>query len=148
MVNDYFDILLFYPDLRVRLKAGLIVKEPLPAYSLHGINGSFVKQRGDIQEDELKNGKKPVSTDWGTEPLEASGMLSILVDGETVRKPVPSLRGNYMQFYNELYEAIMHGKKVPVSGEDGLNTMRMIEAVELADKTKRMVSINEWPASS
>jgi predicted dehydrogenase len=148
MVNDYFDILLFYPDLRVRLKAGLIVKEPLPAYSLHGINGSFIKQRGDIQEDELKKGNKPGSTGWGTEPSSANGILNILVDGVTVRKPVPSLQGNYMQFYNELYEAIVHGKKIPVSGQDGLNTMRVIEAVQQADKTKRIVSLNEWPASS
>src|SRR5690606_34538199 len=59
VVNDWFDLTLLYPTLRVRLKAGFFVREPLPAYILHGKKGSFIKSRGDIQEDELKLGKKP-----------------------------------------------------------------------------------------
>jgi predicted dehydrogenase len=54
LVDDYIDILLFYTDFRVRLKAGFFVREPNPAYVIHGKKGSFLKQRGDLQEDALK----------------------------------------------------------------------------------------------
>ena len=59
VVDDYLDILLYYSDLRVRLKAGFFVREPNPSYVVHGKKGSFLKSRGDVQEDELKVGKKP-----------------------------------------------------------------------------------------
>ncbi len=41
-VDDYFEVLLYYPKLRVRLHCSYLVREPLPAYQLHGIKGSFI----------------------------------------------------------------------------------------------------------
>ncbi len=139
IVNDYIDMHLFYPGLTVRLKAGLIVKELPAAYSVHGTHGSFVKSRADIQEDVLKSGREPGSADWGTEPAEAGGILNIIKDGETIRTRIKSLQGNYMEFYDGLYGAIINNKKPPVSGEDGLNVMKIIEAVQESNKTKSMV---------
>ena len=75
LVNDYFDLQLFYPAFTVRLKASLIVKEQPAAYSLHGTLGSFVKLRADIQEDELKKGSLPLSESWGIEPVTAQGFM-------------------------------------------------------------------------
>lgn len=141
IVNDYFDIHLFYPGLTVRLKSGLIVKEPPVAYSLHGTHGSFVKPRADIQEDILKLGKEPGSKDWGIEPPEAAGILNIVKDGETVRTKVPSLPGDYMEFYNALHNAITKNEQVPVTGEEGLNVMKIIEAVQESHKTKAVINL-------
>lgn len=75
VVDDWIDIVLFYPDLRVRLKASFFVREPNPAYVLHGKRGSFLKHRGDVQEDDLKVMKKPNLDTWGTEPKEKEGYL-------------------------------------------------------------------------
>ena len=63
--DDMLDILLYYPDKRVRLRAGFFFREPVPAYALHGTKGSFLKSRGDIQEDELKTGKQPTAEGLG-----------------------------------------------------------------------------------
>jgi scyllo-inositol 2-dehydrogenase (NADP+) len=141
IVNDYFDMHLFYPGLTVRLKAGLIVKEPPAAYSLYGTHGSFVKMRADIQEDILKIGREPGSPGWGIEPVEAAGILNIIKDGETVRTKVPSLPGNYMEFYDALHDAIAEDKPLPVAGEDGLNVMRIIDAVHESNVSRQIVSI-------
>lgn len=141
LVNDYIDMHLFYPGLTVRLKAGLIVKEQPAAYSLHGTHGSFVKMRADIQEDVLKQGAKPNTADWGTEPREAAGILNILKDGETIRTSVTSLQGNYMEFYDALYEGITNDQDLPVSGEEGLNVMRIIGAVQESHNTRSIVSL-------
>jgi scyllo-inositol 2-dehydrogenase (NADP+) len=139
LVNDYFDIQLFYPSLNVRLKASLIVKEPTAAYSLHGTNGSFIKIRADIQEERLKLGDKPGTTGWGIEPDEARGILNIADNGTTVRSTVTSLPGDYMEFYNILHEALTQNKKLPVSANDGLNVMRVIEAVQQSHETKQVI---------
>lgn len=141
VVNDYFDILLFYSRLTVRLKASLLVSSPLPAYSLHGTKGSFIKERADIQEDILKLGQKPGAEDWGIEPASAAGILTINDEEKIQRKNVPSLPGNYMEFYNRLYEAIINGKALPVSAQDGLNVMQLIGAVQESDHTRKVVSM-------
>jgi predicted dehydrogenase len=140
-VNDYFDIMLFYPMLTVRLRSSLLVKELLPAYILHGIKGSFIKERADIQEDILKLGQKPGTAGWGTEPASANGRLNIDDNGETKLITVTSLQGNYMEFYEGLYNAIVDQKELPVPATDGLNTMRLIDAVLESDKTKKVISI-------
>lgn len=129
LVNDYFDIHLNYAELNVRLKGSLIVKEAPAAYAVHGMAGSFLKARGDVQEDVLKQGMQPRSADWGTEPAEAAGILNILKDGQQARRKVVSLQGNYMEFYDRLYRAIAATGILPVTAEEGLNVMRVIEAV-------------------
>ena len=141
LVNDYFNADLFYPELTVRLKSGLIVKEPPAAYCLHGTHGSFVKQRADVQEDTLKKGLKPGASDWGKEAPDASGILNISRDGLTSRIVIPSLQGNYMEFYDALYKAIKDKEKLPVSAEDGLNVMRIIEAVRKSDHLGTIISV-------
>jgi predicted dehydrogenase len=42
--SDYFEMILYYPEMRVRLKATCIAREPLPSYILHGMKGSFIQQ--------------------------------------------------------------------------------------------------------
>ena len=141
LVNDYMDVLLFYPLLTVRLKGGYLVKEPLPSYILHGTKGSFLKPRTDVQEDALKAGLKPVNTDWGTEPSNEQGLLNVLVDDESHRQYITSEQGNYMDFYESLYQAIIHDTALPVTGNDGLKVMKIIEAILQSDELKKVVEL-------
>lgn len=128
LVDDYFDILLYYNDFRARLKAGFFVKESVASYILHGEKGSFLKTRGDVQEDELKLGKKPNFDDWGTESIENEGVLNAEINGNWIRKKVPTLKGNYFYFFDDLYNAIALEEKLPVTAIEGLNVMKIIEA--------------------
>lgn len=138
VVDDWFDITLFYPTLRVRLKASFFVREPLPSYILHGKKGSFIKSRGDIQEDELKLGKKPMVTDWGHEPLYKSGVLHTEIEGSTVRENIPTIPGNYYGFFEAMYQSIRKNQPEPVSATDGLNVMRIIEAAIQSSTTQQI----------
>lgn len=139
LVNDYFDLTLFYRTFNVRLKASLLVMENSPAYTLQGTEGSFVKHRADIQEDMLKKGVKPGSPGWGTEPSSTAGFLIINDKGQVSGKNIPSLQGNYMEFYDALYQSIVHGNDLPVTAQDGLNVMRVIEAVLHSDQSQRII---------
>ncbi|NGY36635.1 Gfo/Idh/MocA family oxidoreductase [Flavobacterium sp. XN-5] len=128
LVDDWFDILLYYPDFRVRLKAGFFVREANPAYTIHGKKGSFLKPRGDVQEDELKLGTKPNLENWGTESIEKEGLLHTEIDGKLVLEKTPTLQGNYYDFFDGVYDSISNNKEEPVTGQDGLRVMQIIEA--------------------
>jgi len=140
IVDDWFDILLYYPTFRVRLKAGFFVREPLPAYIFHGKKGSFLKSRGDVQEDELKLGKKPMVTDWGKEPEYRSGVLHTEIEGSEVRENIPTIPGNYYGFFDGLYQSIKKNQSEPVTAQDGINVMRIIEAAIESSAQKKYFS--------
>ena len=134
-VDDYFELLLYYTDMRVRLKSGYLVREALPAYIIHGHKGSFIKPRADVQEDMLKAGQMPVNEDWGTEPESGQGILHTEIDGEIKREQIRSLQGNYQTYYNMLYRALTENEPLPVTAAEGRNVIYIIEkALESFEK--------------
>lgn len=141
LVDDYIDILLYYPDFRVRIKAGFFVREPNPAYFVHGKKGSFLKHRGDVQEDELKLGKKPNLDSWGTENVGNEGLLHTEIDDKIIREIVPTLQGNYYNFFEGVYQSIAFNKPEPVSAHDGVNVMQIIDAAIISNENKKIMPI-------
>lgn len=141
VVDDGMDILLYYPQMRVRLRAGFFFREAVPAYALHGRMGSFLKMRGDVQEDELKAGKKPGTDDWGTEPENLAGILHTEKDGEIIKGIVPTLQGNYYELFEGLYIAITENREVPVPAADGVRTMKVIDAAIQSNEQKRIIQL-------
>lgn len=139
VVDDWFDILLYYKKLRVRLKAGLLVRETLPGFIVHGSKGSFLKNRTDVQETDLVAGKVPNTTDWGTEPIAEQGLLHAEKDGTVVRERITSLQGNYYDYYDLVHQAITQNKPMPVTAQDGINVMRIIEAAILSCNEKKVI---------
>jgi predicted dehydrogenase len=127
-VDDYFELLLYYDKLRVRLKASLAVREALPGYVLHGIKGSFIKPRTDVQETMLQAGVAPGRSDWGTETSAEVGLLHTEKNGKVVREPVHAEQGNYGEYYDGIYNAIRYDQPLPVTAEEGLSVIEIIEA--------------------
>lgn len=141
-VEDYFEMILFYKNLRVRLKCSYLVREKLPAYIFHGTKGSFIKPRADVQEADLQNGKNISDEDWGIEPDTAKGLLHTERSDQIItREYIASEKGNYMEYYNELYDSIRNSKPLPVSAEDGLKVVRIIDAAFRSVNTKAIVQL-------
>ncbi|WP_071146914.1 Gfo/Idh/MocA family oxidoreductase [Bacteroides ihuae] len=141
LVDDYFDILLYYPSFRVRVKGGYIVKEPLPAYIVHGTKGSFLKSRADVQEANLQKGLSPNIASWGTEPESEKGLINYEKNGTDIRTNIQTLQGNYMEFYNGVYSALTKNNPMPVTVDDGIRVMRIIESAFRSDKEKRVIEL-------
>jgi len=156
-VDDYFDLKLFYIQHRVTLKSSYYVREALPGYIFHGTLGSFIKHKTDVQETDLQAGKKPGGAGWGTEPenqkarpddpflINSSwypvgrGLLHTEKDGKVIKEYIPSLKGNYGDYYDGVYQAIRNNEAVPVSGEDGMKVIQVIEAAMKSYKEKRVI---------
>jgi len=139
LVDDCLDILLFYPKLRVRLKAGYLVREPLAAYIVNGTKGSFLKSRADVQETNLLKSLSPGTPGWGMEPGNEEGLINYEKDGTSFRKRVPTLAGNYLEFYTGVYNALVQNAPMPVTADDGILVMRIIEAAIMSSAEKKVV---------
>ena len=138
-VDDYFELLFYYAGFRVRLKASYQVREILPGYILHGNKGSFVKQKADVQEKNLLQSGIPDNEEWGTEPSEFAGILHTEEDGIVIRKKIESHKGNYMHYYDAIFKSIRLGLPLPVSAEEGLNVIRVIEAAYKSNEEKMAI---------
>ena len=140
-VDDYMEVVLYYPKLRVRIKGSYLVREPIPAFSLFGSKGTFLKHRGDIQEERLQAGDKPGSAGWGVEPDALKGLLHSEVSGEIVRKNIDTEAGDYMQYYNLVHQSIRKNTDPPVDGKAGRAVIAIIEAAIQSSEERRVIDL-------
>ena len=140
-VDDYFELLLYYKNLRVRLHCSYFVREALPAYQLHGSKGSFIKHKTDVQEAALLRGETPDAPDWGSEPEHLKGLLHTEKDGEVVKEFLLSFKGNYLDYFDGMHRAIRTNQPVPVSAEEGLNVIRIIQAAFKSSNKKKVIEL-------
>lgn len=140
-VDDYFEVLLYYPSQRVRIKGSYQVREALPGYVIHGSKGSFIKPKTDVQEGQLQEGKLPTDTGYGVEPETEKGLLHTESDGKIMREYIPSLNGNYTAYYEGIYNAIRNKAPLPVTAEEGMNVIKIIEAAFKSNKEKKVIDL-------
>lgn len=137
-VVDNFELLLLYPELKVTLKAGMLVKEPGPRYQVFGTKGSFIKSGMDVQEESLKNGLKPVA-DWGREPQENWGRISTL-EGSGL---VESEKGDYREFYRNVAAAIRNQEELQVTPQQAKMVIQIIELAYQSNSEKRIIPFSQ-----
>lgn len=140
-VDDYFEVLLYYTGLRVRLHSSYLVREPLPGYILHGTKGSFIKEKTNVQEEALEKGILPNTAGWGLEPDQQKGFLHTEKDGQLIKEYLTSPQGNYADFFTGIYNAIRDNHPVPVTAEDGLAVIRVIAAAFQSSKEQRVIQL-------
>ena len=139
MYQIILNCLFYYDRLRVRLKASCIARESTYAYTLHGMKGSFLQQRSDMQENELLAGTKPSLESWCPAPSSPDGLLHTEINGEVVRRETTSSPGNYMGYYDDVYKALTGQGPNPVPPADGIRNMRIIEAALESMKKGKIV---------
>ncbi|WP_165789532.1 oxidoreductase [Billgrantia endophytica] len=128
-VDDVFLALLDYEGMRVTLQASSLVAEPSPQLTLHATGGSFVKHGRDPQENWLRAGHVP-TPGWGVD--ERPGRLT-RNEGEgsaveLVGREHPSVPGDYPAYYAGIVEALSGQVPPPVTVEEALEVMTLLEA--------------------
>jgi predicted dehydrogenase len=78
--------------------------------------------------------------EW-TEPLkEADGILNFFNDNsETERILTSSEPGNYMDYYQQIYEYIVFGYALPSQGREVVQNMKIIDASLVSSKEGKVV---------
>lgn len=140
-VNDYFDVRLYYPGLRVILKHSYLVMRPGPRFAVHGDEGSFLKYGFDPQEERLNAGLLPDAAAFGEEEKEQWGYL--VSDGELPYDgKYQSVPGNYMAFYDNLWQ-VLEGKAEPaVPPGQARDVIRLIELALQSSQERRVLELH------
>jgi predicted dehydrogenase len=128
-MNDYFDLDFYYDSLKVSIKSSFFRLKPRPSFVVYGKKGVFVKQTEDRQEEHLKLFYLPDGhPDFGKDLPQHYGVLTYLDDaGIYHEEKVISEQGDYARVYDDIYEAINHGKEKMIQDKETIAVMEILE---------------------
>ncbi|MDF0542117.1 oxidoreductase [Sphingobium sp. H39-3-25] len=141
---DYAHVLLRYPTLRVILHASQSTHEGSLRFAVHGTKGSFNKYGLDPQEAQAGSGLTPDDADWGLDSSPGT-LTAIDGSGQAQVTPVESERGNYPAFYEAVRDAIWARGANPVTPEQALSVMTVLDAGIRSAKERREIAIEPQP---
>jgi len=108
-----------------------------PRLTVLGSKGAYVKNGIDPQEEALLAGGIPGSPGWGEEPESSWGKVGA---GDDVRLQ-RSEPGNYLKFYEGVVHAIRDGAAPPVTTEQGIAMMELLDAARLSAREHKVVEM-------
>jgi predicted dehydrogenase len=146
-IDDDFLALLDYDGLRVTLGASSLVAEPTPRFSVNGTLGSHVTYGLDPQEAWLAEGREP-EIDWGQDPSPGWVQLAERTANDTAgealrRHEVEALPGNYRAYYDAIAQSLLHGAPPPVTIEQAIDVMTLLETGLDSYRQARWVRLKE-----
>ena len=140
IVTDSFHVVLSYPSLRVVLRATSLAAVETPRFAVHGTHGSWLKHGTDPQEAVLRAQGSPTDPDFGVDPHD--GILTLARAKGTLRtESTPSSPGNYRRYYELLRDSIVAGAPCPVTADDAVAVMEILDAGIASADTGRRVSL-------
>lgn len=127
-MNDYFDIDLYYKDLKVSVRSSYFRFKSRPRFIVYGTKGVFIKETEDQQERDLKKFYMPSNPDFGLDSPEQYGILSYIDnEGNYHEERIPSERGDYAKYYEALYNTLMNEAPPLVNKEQVISQLDIIE---------------------
>ncbi|WP_421199638.1 oxidoreductase [Aeromonas enteropelogenes] len=123
--DDYFHVVLGYGEMRVVLHGSCLVSATMPRFVIHGSAGSFIKFGMDVQEEQLKLGKRPPAADWAVD--SEPGQLSQIRDGQLQQELVAGEAGDYGAYYRGVCAAILGEGANPVPAGEALTVMALLD---------------------
>jgi scyllo-inositol 2-dehydrogenase (NADP+) len=129
-VDDYANIHLCYPgQLQVFITASLLVADEQPSFILHGIKGSYVKRRADVQEKQLLEGMSVSNASFGVEKAGMEGILTTVSEnGARTSTKIVSEKSSYISLFNQVYKTIRDGKPYPITAAQIIKQLEILEA--------------------
>src|SRR5882724_3207239 len=138
LTEDAFDLTFHYRDgMRAILGQSMFAPDPRPHYRIQGTHGVYVKHALDPQEALLRAGQQVGGDDWGVEPEKDWGTMTLWNGEELKQEKVPTLRGDYRDFYAQVHDAILGNARPPVTAEEALQLMYTLELC-VASSRQRM----------
>lgn len=105
----------------------------------YGDKGSYVSNGTDVQASAIFAGKRPVDDleGWGYEQPDLWGTLRTAAGEERV----PSAQGSYHAYYEAFAKAVRDGTPPPVTPEQAIMTLEVLDAAFLSAKEGRLVTL-------
>ena len=128
---DFVHLQLGYPDKDVTLHASALSAIEPARFTLHGTRGSYQKFGRHAGRP-----ARPASPPTTSNSAAATRPALRVLDGEVeVERPVPTLDGQYAEFYRALAASIRDGAPFPVTAQDAVDVMTIIGSPRRASTT-------------
>jgi len=127
------------------LHSDMLSAAPNRRFCLKGTLGSYEKYGLDPQEQRLIAGMSPLAQGFGLEEPSHFGLLyrpepHIAATAGCKAELVPTAAGAYQHYFVAIAAAIRQQQAVPVSAEDALLGIRLIElAIQSSEQGKRLL---------
>ena len=142
--TDAFTVRLhFYTGFSATLGANCLSSLARPRFHLRGTDGNFCKWGLDLQEEALSKITRIDAPDWGHEPADHWGTLSVEADHGVAAKPLEPVPGDYRLFYQGVRDALLGKAPAPVSAIDAWRTARVLEYANDSAKAHRDIEC-DW----
>jgi scyllo-inositol 2-dehydrogenase (NADP+) len=96
-----------------------------------------VKNGLDTQEDQLRSGMRPGNPEFAKNP---PGLLREVDGDHDLRHEFATKDGAYVEFYRALAASIRDGKPFPVTPQDAVDVMTIIELAMQSDREGKRVA--------
>ena len=108
---------------------------------IYGDKGSYVANGTDVQAQAIFAGKRPADdlAGWGYEQPERWGTLHTAAGDEKI----PSAQGRYHAYYEAFAAAVRENGEPPVTAEQAIRTLEVLDAALLSAKEGRLVVIDQ-----
>jgi predicted dehydrogenase len=134
--DDWAHAVLRYGNMRVILHASMLVAAGSARFTVHGTQGSAVKQHLDQQEAQLLAGMAPGDEGWG---VDDDALM--LYAGESPAETISAPAGDQRHYYAGLRDAIRNGASPPVTDAQALAVMAVLEAGIGSARSARSIAI-------
>jgi predicted dehydrogenase len=136
--DDTFLALTHQNGVRSHLWVSALASNLAPRMRVLGTRAAYVKYGLDVQEDRLRDGRRPdLEADWGIEPESMWGELGTPGDSS----PVATEPGCYQRFYADVAAALRGGGALPVDPADAVEGLRVIEAAQRSHRDGVVVTL-------
>jgi predicted dehydrogenase len=136
--DDSFVSLTFPDGLLVHLWVSAVAAVPGPRFLALGTGGGLSTSGLDPQEAQLRGGASPLDRGFG----ERSGADQWAHwGGEGGPRKLAFPPGRYLDFYSQMWRAVVERGEVPVPGEDGLRTLEIVEAARESALRRQVVRL-------
>ena len=139
VTDDAFDVVLHYPrGTRALLRATMLSAAPRPRTVVLAQSGSYVKRDFDPLELTLRAGHVPEGDNWALEKEENWGELTLVQDGHTSTRRVPSI-GDWRDFYANVRDATVGVAPILVTPQQILDVMVAMELSMQSSSERRTI---------
>lgn len=111
-------------------------------FRAYGAAGSYVSSGTDVQAQAIFAGLRPIDdlTGWGYEQEDLWGTLRTVSGVERV----PSEQGRYHDYYTDFARAVIEGGTPPVTAEEAIQTLEVLDAASLSATECRVVTLRTY----
>lgn len=138
-VPDYFELTLKYSSLTAVLKSDMLVADHELRFVVKGDKGKYTQFGIDPQENILNNGIMPQGENWCPADRDNYGNFQQL--GSNKLERLQTRPGNYMHFYNNVYEVLREQKAINIEPTEGRDVLKVCEMALESHKQKKIISI-------